>query len=144
MMTRSKVKKPTPRKTARKPIPKKTARKPVAKKRAIVGRESTKATPSAITRMVHSTAKDLFAVGAIDQATMREFDALCLPKVPNYTAKQIKDLRNRNKCSQPVFAAYLNVTPSSLKQWESGAKKPAAAARKLLNVVERKGLNALC
>jgi len=115
------------------------------------GKKTTKArararnTPSTsgITESVYTTAKDLFAAGAIDQATMREFDALCLPKVPSYSARQIKALRTRCKCSQPVFAAYLNVTPSSLKQWESGAKKPAAAARKLLNVVDRKGLEAL-
>jgi putative transcriptional regulator len=106
-------------------------------------RAQNKQSMSGITESVYATAKDLLAAGSIDQATMREFDALCLPKVPSYTARQIKALRTRCNCSQPVFAAYLNVTPSSLKQWESGVKKPAAAACKLLNLVERKGLEAL-
>jgi putative transcriptional regulator len=98
---------------------------------------------SRITQTIYESAKDLHAAGAIDQTTMREFDAICLPPVPKYSATRIKALRARCKCSQPVFAKYLNVTPSSLRQWETGAKQPAGAACKLLDVIERKGLEAL-
>ena len=96
-----------------------------------------------ITEAVYATAKDLHAAGAIDHTTMREFDALCLPKVPSYTARRIKAIRAKCKCSQSVFAMYLNVSASSLRQWELGAKKPAGVACKLLNIVENKGLEAL-
>lgn len=98
---------------------------------------------SHITETIYESAKGLYAAGAIDQITMHHFDALCLPEVPTYTARQIKALRERCNCSQPVFAKYLNVSASSLRQWEAGVKRPAAAACKLLNVVERKGLQAL-
>jgi putative transcriptional regulator len=96
-----------------------------------------------ISEAVYETAKGLYASGAIDRTTMREFDALCLPAVPRYTARQIKALRARCNCSQAVFAKYMNVSPSSLQQWEVGTKKPAGIACKLLNLIERKGLEAL-
>ena len=40
--------------------------------------------------MVHDSAKDLHAAGAMKETTLREFDALCLPPVKEYTAVQIK------------------------------------------------------
>ena len=47
------------------------------------------------------------------------------------------------KVSQPVFARYLNVSKSSVSQWEIGEKKPDGAALNLLDLVRRKGLDAL-
>ena len=35
---------------------------------------------------VHETVKGLHKAGAMDATTMREFDALCLPPVKNYSA----------------------------------------------------------
>lgn len=96
-----------------------------------------------ISEVVHETAKDLFAVQAIDKTTMHEFDALCLPDIPRYTAKQVQTIRTDCRCSQSVFAKYLNVSPSSLKQWETGTKKPGGIACKLLNIVESKSLEVL-
>jgi len=104
--------------------------------------KSTKA-KSPILPAVHEAAEDLHSIGVIDKTTMREFDALCLPKVPNYTPKQIQAIRSRCKTSQAVFARYMNVTPSSLQKWEIGTKKPSSVALKLLNLVDRKGLDAL-
>jgi hypothetical protein len=45
-----------------------------------VGR--TKKVKSRILESIHEDAKGLFAAGAFDKTTMREFDALCLPKSP--------------------------------------------------------------
>ena len=74
---------------------------------------------------------------------MKEFDALCLPPVKRYTPAEIKRIRVRQRVSQPVFAAYLNVTKSTVTQWEQGEKKPRGTALKLLELVDRKGLDAL-
>ncbi len=93
--------------------------------------------------MVHENAKDLHDAGVMDQTTMREFDALCLPPVKNYTAVQIKRIRLRNKASQAVFAAYLNTSPSTVQKWEQGKKRPAKPSLKLLDLVDRKGIEAL-
>lgn len=98
---------------------------------------------SSILQAVHETAEDLHSSGLIDQTTMREFDALCLTEVPNYTPSQIKAIRTRCNVSQAVFARYLNVTTSSLQKWEIGSKTPSGVALKLLNLVDRKGIEIL-
>jgi putative transcriptional regulator len=92
---------------------------------------------------VHQTAKGLRKAGTMDAKTMREFDALCLPPVKEYSATQIKRLRTQNKASQAVFAAYLNTSPSTVQKWEQGQKKPNGPSLKLLNLVAQKGLEAL-
>jgi putative transcriptional regulator len=92
---------------------------------------------------VHATADGLHKAGSMSTKTMREFDALCLPRVKALSAAQIKRLRTHNKASQAVFAAYLNTSPSTVQKWEQGQKKPSGASLKLLNLVEQKGLEAL-
>ena len=89
---------------------------------------------------VYEMADDLYRVGGIDKKTMREFDALCLTPVLKMTPEKIRALREREKTSQTVFAAYLNVTPSLVSKWERGEKHPQGASLKLLSLVEKKGL----
>jgi len=96
-----------------------------------------------ILNVVHETAKGLHKAGAMDTRTMREFDALCLPPVKEYSARQIKRIREQNKASQAVFAAYLNTSPSTVQKWEQGQKKPNGPSLKLLNLVAERGLEAL-
>lgn len=98
---------------------------------------------SKILEAVHDTAKGLHKAGVLDATTMREFDALCLPPIKSYTPAQIRRLRVRNKASQAVFAAYLNTSPSTVQKWEQGQKKPNGPSLKLLNLVDKKGLEAL-
>jgi putative transcriptional regulator len=92
---------------------------------------------------VREAAQDLHDAGVIDIATMREFDALCLPEVPHYTAQDIKRIRKANRTSQGVFAAYLNVSKATVTAWEQGLKEPSSMGLKLLNIVDRKGIAAL-
>ena len=98
---------------------------------------------SKIFRELHETAKDMHDIGTLDTTTMREFDALCLSPVKKLTAKQIRSLRVTNKLSQPVFAAYLNISPSTVRQWENGDKEPSGPSLKLLNIIRDKGLSAV-
>jgi|TARA_R110002072_G_scaffold28000_2_gene90577 putative transcriptional regulator len=93
--------------------------------------------------MVHDSAKDLHAAGVMKETTLREFDALCLPPIKEYTAVQIKRIRTKNKASQAVFAAYLNTGKSTVQKWEQGQKKPSGPSLKLLNLVAEKGLAVL-
>jgi putative transcriptional regulator len=92
---------------------------------------------------VHETARGLHEAGVMNTRTMREFDALCLQPVKALSAAQIKRLRTRLRVSQAVFAAYLNTIPSTVQKWERGEKKPDGPSVKLLNLVERKGLEIL-
>ncbi len=92
---------------------------------------------------VHKTARGLKKAGLLEETTMREFDALCLPPVQEFSAKQIKRIRLKQKASQAVFAAYLNTSKSTVQKWEQGQKKPNGPSLKLLNLVDKKGLKAL-
>lgn len=96
-----------------------------------------------ILEVVHDSAKDLHEAGAMKETTLREFDALCLPPVKEFTATQIKRIRMKNKASQAVFAAYLNTGKSTVQKWEQGQKKPNGPSLKLLNLVAEKRLEAL-
>ena len=96
-----------------------------------------------ILEVVHETAQGLHKIGGIDAVTMRQFDALCLPPLKEFTPKEIKELRLREKVSQPIFATFLNVSPSMVKQWERGIKRPRGGLLKLLNIVSENGLTIL-
>jgi len=103
----------------------------------------TKQKHNQILEAVHKTAQDLHKAGLIVDTTMRDFDALCLAPVPDYSAKEIKAIRERYRVSQGVFAAYLNVGKTTVSQWEQGAKHPRGTSLKLLSLVDRKGLEAV-
>lgn len=89
---------------------------------------------------IHETAADLERVGGLDQKTMRKFDALCLTPIEVMTPTRIRSIRTRERASQTVFAAYLNVTPGLVSKWERGEKRPQGASLKLLSLVAKKGL----
>ena len=92
---------------------------------------------------IHASAAALHQVGAIDKATMREFDESCLVTPALIDPKQIKRIRERAHVSQPVFARYLNTSESTVQKWEAGTKRPSGMALKLLAVVEKHGLKVL-
>ena len=96
-----------------------------------------------ILEVVHDSAKELHKAGLMKGVTLREFDALCLPPVKEYTAMQIKRIRTKSKASQGVFAEYLNISKSTVQKWEQGQKKPNGPSLKLLNLIAEKGLEVL-
>ena len=87
------------------------------------------------------TMKGLFNAGAISPEQMNEFTAL-YRQVPKYDAEKVKEIRAKTSFSQAAFAKLLNVSPSSVRQWESGAKKLDGASRKLLQLLEAHGVAA--
>ncbi len=98
---------------------------------------------SRILAAVHETAGDLHRLGFIDKRTMRNYDALCLQPVPDYDAARVKALRERLQLSQAVLAAVLNTSVSTVRKWEAGDKRPGGSSQKLLDLIERKGLEAV-
>ena len=92
---------------------------------------------------IHSSASAMFRVGAIDKATMREFDESCLTVPSPLEPRRIKKIRESQHVSQPVFARYLNTSESTVGKWETGAKRPSGMALKLLDIVEKHGLRIL-
>lgn len=92
---------------------------------------------------VHETASDLARLGFIDKRSMDRYDALCVPPVPEYPPEQIKSLRERYRISQAVFASILNTSLSTIQKWETGEKHPGGPSRKLLSILDRKGIDAM-
>jgi putative transcriptional regulator len=94
------------------------------------------------------TADDMRSVGLMDRAshakiTLRHLGAADRPTAAPITAAQIRGMRERAKLSQAVFARYLNLTAGYVSQLERGAKQPTGAALALLNVIRRKGIEAI-
>lgn len=92
---------------------------------------------------IHDAAKSLRKVKAIDKATMRVFDKMCLTPIRALTGAQIRALREREHASQSVFAAHLNVSKGLVSQWERDEKRPAGPSLKLLTLVAKNGLSAI-
>jgi putative transcriptional regulator len=100
-------------------------------------------TRSAVLDAVHDTARGLRDHGFIDQRRMHQYDALCLEPVPEYSSAQIRALRDMLKISQAVLAGVLNTSVSTVRSWEQGDKRPSGPSLKLLNLIDRKGLEAV-
>jgi putative transcriptional regulator len=95
---------------------------------------------SRILEAAHETASDLHRLGFIDKS---KFDALCLDPVPEYDSVRIRALRDHLQLSQAVLAAVLNTSLSTVRKWEVGDKHPSGPSLKLLNLLDRKGLEAV-
>lgn len=52
---------------------------------------------SRILKNVHKSAARLHEAGVVDDVTMREFDALCLPPLRDYSPDEIKKIRNETR-----------------------------------------------
>ncbi len=105
-----------------------------------------KAKPAAASRLlgtVYETAADLERLGFIDKRKMQKLAALCMEPIAPYASGQIRALREQHKLSQTVMASVLNTSASTVRKWEMGEKHPSGPSLKLLNLLDRKGLDAL-
>ena len=102
---------------------------------------------SRLTEALLETATDMRDGGILDDAayqkiTMRHIGDLGAP-AQSLSGNEIRALRERARMSQAVFAHLLNVTVGYVSQLERGAKRPTGAALVLLNVIRRKGIEAI-
>lgn len=91
------------------------------------------------------TAEGLGAYGVMSKPSLLAVRTLCQAP-PVYTPERVVGIRTTvAKMSQSVFAAFLNVSLSTVQKWESpsAGKHPSGAAAKLLQLVEAKGVDAL-
>ncbi len=81
----------------------------------------------------------------ISKPEMAKMQLLCeVP--PAYTAEKVTAIRvGKAKVSQSVLAAILNVSVSAVQKWESpsSGKHPSGAAAKLLQLIDKKGLESI-
>jgi len=92
-------------------------------------------------RDMHASA--LLTTAAHDKITLRHMGDIRTPASVTFTGPEIKALRERARLSQAVFARYLNLTVGYVSQLERGAKRPSGPALVLLDVIRRKGIDAI-
>jgi putative transcriptional regulator len=103
---------------------------------------------SRLSEAIVEMAGDQYRSGLIDKAeydkiTVRLLDAKPLPTAKPISSKQIRKMREKANLSQAAFARYLNLTPGYISQLERGVKTPKGPALALLNVIKRKGFEAI-
>ena len=104
---------------------------------------------SRLTEELLETAKDMRVSGILSKAahekiTKRHLGAgLAASTAVVLSGKEIRALREKAHLSQAVFAHYLNLTVGYVSQLERGAKRPTGPALVLLNVIRRKGIEAI-
>jgi len=96
-----------------------------------------------IAESIISTVADLKRSGLVNDITMKNIESLCIPEVQEYSPEKIISIRKKLKLSQAALASVFNISPSTVQKWEQGNKKPTGASKKLLDIIERKGLEAL-
>lgn len=77
------------------------------------------------------------------KVTVAKLEELDIPEVGVFSAKKIRQIRESVRASQGVFAALLNVNPSTVQKWEQGKVRPQSAALRLLSIINSKGIDVL-
>ena len=103
---------------------------------------------SQLTQALLETANDMNVAGilsraSLDKITMRHLGAKDNVELEPLTGEDIRMMREQAHLSQAVFARCLNLTAGYVSQLERGVKHPTGAALMLLNVIHRKGLEAI-
>lgn len=103
---------------------------------------------SRLTAEILEMAEDQHRLGVMDDATfkkitLRHISQNEIPTAKPVTADDIRKIREKARMSQAVFARHLNVTTGYVSQLERGTKLPTGAALALLNVIRRKGIDAV-
>ena len=94
-----------------------------------------------IREMILETYQGFFDAGVVNDITLKEIKAMCLPKLKPYSNGAIVKIRKKLRLSQAALALFLNTSTSTIQKWEQGAKKPSGPALKLLHIIEEKGLS---
>jgi len=90
---------------------------------------------------IDDIAHGLYKADIIDQKTLRDLVEDELPPLNEYSGKDIKKIRRRQKLSQAVFAKYLNISPATVRSLEQGQRHAHGAILKLLNIVDKRGID---
>ncbi|WP_245619950.1 helix-turn-helix domain-containing protein [Desulfobacter vibrioformis] len=91
-----------------------------------------------IKKAIGETVQDMLNSGIKTSFTEKELNSLgvTIPEV-QLSTHQIQKIRESLNLSQTVFAKLLNVSPSSIRQWEQGKRTPTGSTRVLLDLLKR-------
>ncbi len=104
--------------------------------------------PNRLAKALLETADDMRRAGVMSPAahekiTLRHLGEQPEPGAEPITGEEIRLLRERAHLSQAAFARRLNLTTGYVSQLERGAKRATGPALALLNVIRRKGIDAI-
>lgn len=90
-----------------------------------------------IKKAIGDTVRGLILSNVKTSFTEKELKELGI-KIPEVkiNAKDIQKIREKTKLSQNVFAKVLNVSSSSVKQWEQGKRTPSGSTKVLLELLK--------
>ena len=84
------------------------------------------------------TVQDILNSDLQTSFTKKDFDKLGLEFADiKITSGKIKEIRTKTKLSQAVFAKLLNVSLSSVRQWEQGKRIPTGPTKVLLDLLNK-------
>jgi len=87
---------------------------------------------------ISETVQGLVDLGIQISFTEKELKTLGVKIKPvEITPKQIRAVRLQRQLSQAVFAKVLNVSASSVRQWEQGQRRPTGSTKVLLELLQR-------
>jgi putative transcriptional regulator len=103
---------------------------------------------SNLSEAILEMAGDQLHSGLIDKAAHEKITVRLLGQQPLPTAKpiqgeEIRKMRESANLSQAAFARTLNLSAGYISQLERGTKQPKGPALALLNVIRRKGFEAI-
>jgi len=103
---------------------------------------------SNLSEAILEMAGDQYRSGIMDKAThekitIRLLGSKVLPTAKPISGEEVRKLRERANLSQAAFARFLNLSVGYVSQLERGAKQPKGPALALLNVIRRKGFEAI-
>jgi len=91
-----------------------------------------------IDEAIASTVKDMIGAGVKVSFTQKELHKMGVEiKLVSLGAEEISSIRKTLKVSQSVFAKLLNVSLSSVRQWEQGLRKPSGSTMILLELLQK-------
>ena len=92
-----------------------------------------------IQKAIAESVKDLINGGFPTSFTNRELKDLGV-KIPEVqiAPEKVRRIRQKTRFSQSVFAQLLNVSPSSVRQWEQGKRRPTGSTKVLLDILDKK------
>ena len=101
-----------------------------------------------MSKAILEMAGDQYRSGLMDRATHEKITVRLLGAQPLSTArpissKEIRKIREKANLSQAAFARSLNLSVGYISQLERGTKQPKGPALALLNVIRRKGFEAI-
>ncbi len=91
---------------------------------------------NSIKEAIGETVQDLINAGVPVTFTQKELNQLGV-EIPNVhiSSNEIKTIRQKMNLSQSVFAQLLNVSSSSVRQWEQGKRKPSGSTKVLFELL---------